>query len=911
MALNAHAYDGKDTLFSKQWALENSGQVILKNISDLERIPVQGISGVDINWIETGSLLAPVNEIIVAVLDSGIDVDHPDLKDRITAARWNFLDGNINVSDDMGHGTHVAGIIAANKNTVGIVGAADPRIKIMPIKVLNSQVNGFVYNGKLITDVIADAMVFAIKNGAKVINLSLGWPKLIDTVKVRSAFQMAEDNNVLVVAAAGNNTKDLPTFPCAYESVVCVGAIDNRGVLADFSNHGAKVDVVAPGEYIVSTLPRMLESRVLRIKNYEMKRGSSQAAPFVTAALATLKLFNPALSNNRARSFLFESTKPLVEENKKFIKYGMLDFKNLLSMPVKPMQSFVIPLLKNITEVKFTKHDLVFNISLPMKNISGSNFNGTICVDLQSPEVQLEKSCVEQVSIAPDEKIDLNFKGQIKKLDIDSHLVMQIRVNEQVYSSAIVFTRDLNSDQDLKSIKLDNASFDDMALISGDRKLSRMARVLDKFHRLDYPEYFYLEKAKQTDSQTVISLLTNEKIKNIILPKVNRVLSIHRQDINQDGELDYFIYALSFDKTQLLFINLNKDLAPLFGKLSNWSFPLSNFEGLPIDGNQEKFDWIQLRHKDFGKILVPTFYRVYDLPEQDNSKNILDRVIGKSPRLFFMNPVVANDKVIVESRVLDSVSVIKKIRKELSLFSDQNFTLLKSIPQTKEQAIAGTTHALFSSSDQLSTKYFDVSFNDNIFKINSLNTDLSISDSLVYPVVNSDDFILTTLLNRASAEFLCLSNSIISREQTIKQDWENPIIAMIGAFNHGGERSMLIENRSTISLVRNGQATLDLPIYRDSSFPGQNFSETLAPVLSEGHAGVFVNSTLIFGQRLYVMVANDTDFIRPMELSVAIPEGCVPLPPETFSDRENYNFIFLCRDPSNVVTLKSLPMLVN
>lgn len=909
--LTANAYDGKDTLFSKQWPLQNNGQIILKNISDLERIQVRGISGIDINWVETGSLSAQANELIVAVLDSGVDVDHPDLKDRMTTTRWNFLDGNINVSDDMGHGTHVAGIIAANKNAMGIVGAADPRIKIMPIKVLNSQVNSFVYNGKLITDVIADAMVFAIKNGAKVINLSLGWPKLIDTAKVRSAFQMAEDQNILVIAAAGNNNKDLPTFPCAYESVVCVGAIDNRGALSDFSNHGSKVDIVAPGEYIVSTLPRMLESRVLRIKNYEVKRGSSQAAPLVAAALATLKLFNTNLSNDRARAFLFESAKPLSEDSKRFVKFGMLDMKALLASPANQEQSFLIPLLKNVTEVKFKKNDLRFNFNLPLKNISARPFTGTVCLELQSTDVQLEKTCFDELQVNGGEKINLPIAGSVGKLNIDSHLLVKIQINEKTYNSSVVFSRDLNNDPELKVFNLDNASFDDMAVINGDRKLSRMTRVLDKFRRLNYPEYFYLEKAKQTATQTVVSLLAQDKIKSIFLPKVNRVFSIHRQDVNLDGELDYFIYALSANKDQLLFINLDKNLSPVFGKLSTWSFPLSSFKGLPIDGGQEKFDWLQLNHKDLGKILVPAFYKAYEMPEQDNSKNILDRVIGQTPRLFFMNPIVVNDKVTVESRVLDGISVMKKLRTELGLFSDQSFTLVKAFPQTKEQNALGTVHALFSTSDEVSTKYFEILFSDKTIKINSIATNLSISDSLIYPVLNADDFILTALLNRASAEFLMLSNSSITSLQTISKEWENPIISMIGAFNQDGVRTMFVENRSTITLVRNGASALDLPIYRDSSFPGENFSETLSPILSEGRPGVFVNSTLIFGERLYAMVANNGDFIRPMNLSVAIPNGCVPLAPETLEDRSSFNYAFLCRESSGVVALKFLPMSEN
>jgi hypothetical protein len=918
LSITANAYDGeiKETLFPKQWALKNNGQVILKDVSDLERVKVQGIPGVDINWIETGSLLAPKNELIVAVLDSGIDVDHPDLKGRLTSVRWNFLDGNINVADDMGHGTHVAGVIAANKNSMGIVGAADPRIKIMPIKVLSAQVSGFVYKGKLITDIIADAMIFAIQNGAQVINLSLGWPKLIDTAKVRSAFQMAEDKNVLVVAAAGNNNKDLPTFPCAYESVVCVGSIDNRGLLSDFSNHGSKVDVVAPGEYIVSTFPQVLESRVLRIKNYEVKRGSSQAAPFVTASLATLKLFNPDLGNDRARALLFLNSRALIEDNKHFVKFGMLDMKAMLNAAASPSdKSFLTPMLKNVTEIRFKKGENKFTINLPLKNISLAAFSGKVCAEIQAVDVSLDKPCVDLTLVNPGQKINLSFTGVLDNLNSDSHLVMKISIDDRSYASTIVFSRDLNSDSEMKVFPIDGAVFDDMGLINGERKLSKLTRVLDKFRRVDFPEYFFMERAKQTPTQTVISLLTKEngmhKIKTITLPLVNRVLSIHRQDINQDGELDYFIYALSANKDQLLFINLNKNLVPLFGKLSTWSFPLSAFEGLPIDGGLEKFDWVKLNHKDLGAILVPSFYKVFTMPELDNSKNILDRVIGQSARLFFMNPTVANEKVSVESRVLDSVSVINKLRSSLGLFSDQSLTLLKTIPQTKEQNVSGIVHALFSTSDESSTKFFDILFNDKTVTVNSLTTSMSVSDSLIYPVINSDDYILTTLLNRSSAEFLLLSQLTISSQATLKTNWENPIIAMIGAFNQSGVPTLLVENRSTVTLVKEGSPSLELPVYRDSSFPGQNFSETLVPILSSGRAAVYVNSTLIFGERLYIMVDDAQHFVRPMNLSVAIPEGCVPLAPETLQDRSSFNFTFLCRDPSGAVSLKFLPMLEN
>jgi hypothetical protein len=134
---------------------------------------------------------------------------------------------------------------------------------------------------------------------------------------------------------------------------------------------------------------------------------------------------------------------------------------------------------------------------------------------------------------------------------------------------------------------------------------------------------------------------------------------------------------------------------------------------------------------------------------------------------------------------------------------------------------------------------------------------------------------------------------------------------MIGAFNYNEQKTLLVENRSTITLVQDGQVSQDLPVYRDSSFPGQNFSETLTPILSANRPGVFVNSTLIFGERLYAMVANGHDFIRPANLSVAIPEGCVPLAPELLGDKNTFNYVFLCRESSSGATLKFLPMLEN
>lgn len=928
-----------DPLYVRQWALSNSGQVVLKNVSDLERVRVVGIPGQDINWVDTSGIPSSKKELIVAVLDTGLDLEHPDLVGRVwyneklclnapnakilPCHGFNFLDGNNNVNDDVGHGTHVAGIIAANRNSMGIAGVTDSRVKIMPLKVLNSQVSGFVYSGKLITDVVADAMIFAIKNGADVVNLSLGWPKLIDTAKIRQAFQMAEEQNIIVIAASGNNNKDLPTFPCSYENVVCVGATDNRGELTEFSNHGSKVDMVAPGETIISTFPKKLESRVLRISQYEVKRGSSQAAPFVTAAVASLKLLNPGLSNDTVRSLLFRSSKKIPKnKNHHFVKFGALDMKNLLDLAKAGSEnSFVNPQIKAITEVKYRMSDRAFSFNLPLKNLSELSYTGTVCVESSSIAISLDQNCFEVKDLMAHKISSIVVSGKIIDFSSDSHVVLTIKIDQSEYMTSLVFSRDLNGDSEMKTEAVTGASFDEMGLISGDRKFSKMARVVDKFHRLNFPEYFFVEKTKQTATNTVVSFLTKESgtysVKNITLPLVNRVLSIHRQDMNLDGKLDVFIYALSAKKDELIFFNFDKNLNPLFGKFSQWVMKLSTFEGLPIDAGIEKFEWLKLNHPQLGAIVTPSIFKSYAMPEADNSKNILDRVTNASNHQFYLNPKLetTDNSMKIELRVVDSVALMKKMRSDFKLYADQNIVILKPFPQTDEQSRRGEIHSMAALDIGRERNYIELILSTSEIQTKSLSILKGLEGALIYPVVTTIDgkttneSILTSLLNRASAEFLFKNDSGVTGPFVLKQDWENPVIGLLGAFETRGGKEFLIENRSTISFLSSDGKMIDLPVYRDSSFPGQNFSETLLPILSQNRPGVYVNSTLIYGERLYSMIRTNSGFIRPLDLSIGFPAGCLALSPETLEDKASYYYVFLCTDLNRQASLKFLPML--
>ncbi len=932
-----------DPLAKKQWAIKNEGQVVFKNISDLERLPIQGKAGIDINWVNTDNFATSKKELIVAVIDSGVDIKHPDLQGRIwfnekicnpavnTPNRacngFNFLDNNTDLTDDVGHGTHVAGVIAANRNTIGIAGVADKRVKIMPLKALNSQVNGFVYNGKVITDVIADAMIFAINNGAEVINLSLGWPKLIDLPKVKKAFDLAEEKNVIVIAGSGNNNKDLPVFPCSYENVICVGAIDNRGDLTDFTNYGAKVDIVAPGESIVSTFPQNAESRVLRIDNYETKRGSSQASPFVAAAVANLKLLYPDLTNDKVRSLLFRSSQKLPNNNgsdKRYVKFGMLDMKALLDLAAKETNqventNLINPLLKSLTEIKFKNSDRRFSFELNLKNLSGKAQTSQACVKALSDSLSLDQECFPLDFKENQKVISLLISGQIDNLNLDSHITFEIKIGTNTYKASLVFSRDIKNDSQVLTMPLGKASFEEMAVISGDRRLSRMTRVFDKHKRITYPEYFYLEKLKQTETQSVVSLLTKSNdqfvVKSIFLPKANKVISIHRQDINLDGKVDYFIYTLSNKKDEIIFYLLDENLNPLF-KNNVWTFKLSTFEGLPIDGGSEKFEWVKINTPSFGLITVPSIFKSYTMPEQDNSKKISERVIGIIPHQFYFNPVVTNEKTEVELRVLDSVKTIKALENKLGIagsFDTKTLIIQKPFPQTEEESRQGIIRSLVVIDEDGVGKLHELTWNS--LKITSLTSDNNVSQSLQYPIISTQtgaikaESIFTALLNRATAEFLVKKDSDIGSMTVLKESWDNPIISLLATFEETQGLTYLVESRSTVTALGSNGERSALPVYRESSFPGQSFSETLTPIVADGRPGLYVNSTLIYGERLYSMIESKSEgLVRPLGLSISIPAGCIPLLPETLGDKTKANYTLLCIDASKEVSMKFLPM---
>jgi hypothetical protein len=240
----------------------------------------------------------------VAIIDTGIQLDHPDLQGNIVSG-YDFVNDNDNAMDDHGHGTHVAGIVAALQNQTGIIGSSHSA-RLMPLKVLNSTGSGYVSD-------VAKGIYWATDNGARIINMSLG--TTVDSDVLKKAVNYAANKGVLMTGAAGNDSGAPCSYPAAYGAVICVVATDSSNKLASFSNIGG--ELAAPGASNYSTF---LGS------TYRYLSGTSMASPHVAGSLAIVGEACPTCSASELRNILTETAVDLGEEGYDIIfGHGLVD----------------------------------------------------------------------------------------------------------------------------------------------------------------------------------------------------------------------------------------------------------------------------------------------------------------------------------------------------------------------------------------------------------------------------------------------------------------------------------------------------------------------------------------------------------------------------------------------------------
>ncbi len=523
-----------DPLVEEQWGLKNIGLPQPFIVDDITTINTPGIPGEDLNVENFNRLMVDEKPMIVAVLDTGIDLTHPELKGQILTKTgeceafaqykaclkttptkecdnkyakvdtdnngypmdcqgWNVtakvntvtkIMGDNDVQDKIGHGTHVSGIIAAAHNGIGVEGIA-PKAKILPVKVLSSapssperplslNVPGTKESElpKVTTygDIFARGLLYAIRSGANVVNMSLGWPYAVDSELMRTLVKVALERKIILVSSAGNDSTSVPLFPCYYTGVICVASHAADGSFSTFSNFGTNVDVVAPGSRILSTYPMNIRPNLFNEENgYEFDQGTSMSAPYVAGVVARLLSANIPAEEIYPR-LIVGGRETKVSANAKLRLYekhslsGNVDlFKSYKAAP-RPV---ILPADKG-QKLKQINLSGDLNFKIKLKNFWAEAKNVSITVQpkpgLTSEYVQIPPMVVSQSDWKTDEVRTIDIPATLNNPMAHSDLEFLVRisgqeglvVNEFVYQLELV--TELSTHPNVKTLAVNNIS---------------------------------------------------------------------------------------------------------------------------------------------------------------------------------------------------------------------------------------------------------------------------------------------------------------------------------------------------------------------------------------------------------------------------------------------------------------------
>ncbi|MCB0420211.1 MAG: S8 family serine peptidase [Bdellovibrionales bacterium] len=322
----------EDPLFEVSWGLKNLGNNEPRRRGGL--FPVPGVPGSDSNIFPAWQLTKGDPQIKIAIIDTGVDYTHPDLAENIwinpaeafgvsgvdddgngyidDIHGYDFANHDGDPFDDNFHGTHVAGIIGARHNQVGLPGVM-AHVSIIPIKFMDHEGRGNIAQA-------IEAVTYAIKVGAKIMNNS--WGTLGRSQILYDLFQSTQSSQTLIVAAAGNSWLDNdsnPRYPSNFDldNLISVAAYNAENRLTGFSCFGPKtVDLAAPGRNIISTVP---DGR------YEVLSGTSMSAPYVSAAIGLYRSRSPHSSYQKVKSDLLETATPVDHLKGKILTEGRLN----------------------------------------------------------------------------------------------------------------------------------------------------------------------------------------------------------------------------------------------------------------------------------------------------------------------------------------------------------------------------------------------------------------------------------------------------------------------------------------------------------------------------------------------------------------------------------------------------------
>jgi cell wall-associated protease len=884
----------QDEYFNLQWSLQNNGFNIKRDLTEISTRLITGKSGADIVFPFDLNQISKIDRpIVVAILDTGIDIGHSQLKDSILknslecdrlgnlpprnspdndsngfagdCAGWNFAsatseNGDNQVFDDVGHGTHLAGIIAAKIDNIGIRGISD-KIKILPVKIFSKyEIPNHPQRPKMgMMKRITKGLEYAINKNVDVINLSLGWPSFLDSKEIRSLIKKAHEKNIIIVAAAGNNAHHSTIFPCAYETVICVGATSVDGELTPFSNFGGNVDLLAPGERILSTVPKKITPLYFDEDGYDYKNGTSQSAPLVAGSFAFLKLLLGDLSSDELKARILASA----EQTKNGLDslYGTL---NLSRAIMEKPDSFIYPNLKEQNTIEVMYPSGRFEFALNLKKLTELDVNdvelklsiGDTKLDIHEYKLDFKNISEENIKVTGQILNFLTNSIQVLNLDIkvrDKHFVfkkeMVFALNAEDVSEKILFAEAINKEK-LRSIEDPFGATNKLHFFTEINNGSALAINFFREESGSIKQFHYIEKSKETK----------------------------------------FVAAAFIKESQLiveLYDVLNKKLIYEFWNIHEKPILAKSLEMVPDSAVFNISSSIFLKSKHLKAVsmsegIIPAL--------EQNPSVFLNSNKQKSTHLYFFEEL--DGKIV--TKILDNDFFRKSLISKFNLrFDDElrpiSLKILKASGNLETKFVVGKGYL---------EKLITVVFSDyNKFNISEHTEVMGIGFSRQINFLDKSN-----LIAQENKQSYLVFNEVTKKMESFKwNDLDDDLLGPIALIDD----QLLAQTQNNFVLL-SPKGNQKLSLKRFSFLPGELFSEMFTGVKiqneNKSFIGLFIDGTLISERHVSVIYYDGHELVRPVLFQEKLPENCRVLNPQKTNDI--YSILFLCSNSENSYLLK-------
>lgn len=922
-----------DELFPYQWYLFNQGQTYLKEKDDIHNLPLKGLSGKDIDWKSFRDQLGDKRPV-VAVLDTGVDLEHPDLKealfknDKGELVGWNFTAGpdapEAKIPQDTdGHGTHVAGIIAAQINDYGIAGI-NPNIRIMPVKVMGSTNSDTAIPS---SEAFALGIKYAADNGADVINMSLGWPKSLETENLRRAVFGALQKGVIIVAAAGNNSSSEPLFPCAYEGVICVAASTLDGSFAGFSNYGGHVDVVAPGEGILSLHPTLFEPDLFPVTGFEVRNGTSQASPIVAAMVATLRARNAEISLQEIMARLY-STKPL--EGDKYVLGGAVSWETLGAEITRPVirPVFKKQIAREPKQIVLAPDSQIGKFVFPLKNFGVDSGAVALKLESLSASVQVVNGESELPGISSGETRILSYDIAVTDMNKESSVKLRMHVSTDGETRSFDFELPVVRDVQPKARRFGFRFVDrpiPLATVRNGDVVTTLTTV-ETFTNSSAHEFFVRRMIRDGETSSTLEITFFEKTPGGFVQKrplnikdAVYLVNLKRADLNFDGKEDYFINTLmrEGDKVKVVFSFYNSDLTDLWPGFQHVKVELDvivdAFLNLLKDQAPLSVSLVAFDHPKLGKMMVPSFITRGQLPKIDQVLTSWDRQdLGRKVRLYYLEPQENSFRI----RALTTKTWEEALKTEVKAKWFETVEIEDLLPRTTADVDRGEVRALVSVGLGTLRKLFVFALKPGksvhgpaipqlVLQTEGMNPLLEVTPRGLE--VSGD--VYYNIYDRERSKIITTKGAAQDAELIFRHPSETDLLlGQVAAFENGPKRLSIVQTREElISVTTQGSSSQVIgrrPKLRYSFLSQRLLTELYYPVIFNRDgvqgAALYVDATSMTGNRISLIEEHNGELVSSIRNSILIPNNCKAMNPIYSQDSGAHELVFLCLEQDGV-----------